>query len=99
MISDNKNIEIISKDSVFDILLNEGYSWADANGVAYDKLTSIIQEYHDVNKSIIVDIGLAHTENFNQFMSKMDLRLNITKKCLFTCSNNQEWVREFIKGL
>lgn len=99
IISDNLNIEIVSKDSVFDLLLEEGYSWNDANDTAYDKLVSIIQKNHDNGDDVIVDIGMAHTEYFEQFMSKMTLCVKKTKKFLFICSDDKEWEERINKRI
>lgn len=56
-------IEVMSKDTVFDVLLLEGYSWQEANKIAYDKLKDLIKQYHDDKKDLIIDIGLANTEH------------------------------------
>lgn len=88
-INEGLGAEIVSKDSIFDRLLEDGYSWDEASNMAYDKLASVIQDCHDNKKSLIVDIGLAHTEYFNNFMGMMNLK-NV-KKFLFTCSDELIW--------
>jgi len=90
-LSQRLDIEVITKDTVFDLLLSEGCSWDDANAITYDKLASLIQEKHDANQSVIVDLGLAHTPYFDQFLSKMTL--SNKKKFLFDCSNTEVWAK------
>ena len=84
--------KIISKDTVFDDLLNRGYNWADANQVAYDQLAGLIQQHHDKNLNLIVDLGLAHTPYYEKFLSKMSLELRSIKQFLFVCSDDLIWM-------
>lgn len=83
--------EVISKDKFFDALLLEGYSWEKANSIAYDKLADYIQKYHDSGKNLVVDVGLAHTPYFNQFLAKMNLDDKNRVLFLFICSDNEVW--------
>ena len=96
-INEGLGAEIVSKDSIFDRLLEDGYSWDEASNIAYDKLASVIQDCHDNKKSLIVDIGLAHTEYFDNFMNKMNLK-NV-KKFLFTCSDDSKWESRICKRI
>lgn len=91
------HFSIISKDIVFDELLKRGNDWATANAMAYDALAYDIQRAHDLNEELIVDIGLAHTPYFINFLSKMCLDEMRVKKILFICSDEDLW-RERIES-
>lgn len=87
----NHNFSVISKDIVFDELLKRGNDWATANAMAYDALANAIQRAHDLSEDLIVDIGLAHTPYFINFLSKMSLDERRVKQFLFICSDEDLW--------
>jgi|LGVE01.1.fsa_nt_gb cytidylate kinase len=91
-------LSIIHKDNIFDRLLLEGCSWSEANKLTYERLASNIQEYHDREENLIVDIGLAHTEYFLQFLSKMNLLKKNTEMFLFTC-DEKVWEDRILKRI
>lgn len=90
-ISEKHNVAIISKDVIFNKLLAEGNSWKDATKDSYDRLAKLVQQYHDSNINLIVDIGLAHTPFFIDFFSKLSLAEKNYKNFLFICSNDEMW--------
>lgn len=90
-INEHFNIDVLSKDSVFDELLSEGLSWELANNITYDRLAKKIQHFHDNNRSVVVDIGMAHTKYFESFLSQMSLKSDNMKKFLFDCRCNSQW--------
>lgn len=87
----NHHFSVISKDLIFDELLNCGNDWATANAMAYDALANAIQKAHDLNEDLVVDIGLAHTPYYLNFLSKMILDERRVKKFLFICSDEDLW--------
>ena len=91
IIKAQKGFQRISKDDLFDELLNQGVEWTEANTLSYDKLAEFIQKHHDMDCDLIVDIGLAHTPYFSEFLSKMNLDMNHVKLFLFTCSKDDIW--------
>ncbi len=91
IIKDQKGFITISKDEVFDELLNQGIEWDSANSLTYNKLAETIQRHHDEGFDAIVDIGLAHTPYFSKFLSKMNLGKGNVKFFLFVCSKGDLW--------
>jgi len=91
MIQEKYKFRVLSKDTIFDELLAKGYSNKDANAISYDNLVQEIIKYHQLNTNVVVDVGLAHTPYFMQFLAKikddnLDLHL-----FLFICSNDEIW--------
>lgn len=85
------NYNYLSKDIFFDNLLQQGLSWQDATSKAYDQLAQAIQEAHDLNFDIVVDLGLAHTPYFKEFINKLSLNLEYVRFYLTTCSDDAIW--------
>lgn len=97
IISNHRNFNVLSKDSMFDELLTQGLDWSAANTLAYDKLAESIQVCHDSELDVIVDLGLAHTPYFTKFFNKMKLDLEKVRLFLFVCSNNEIWEERIAK--
>jgi len=85
------NTTVISKDRYFDELLLDGMEWADANAVAYDQLVDVIQGHIGSKKDLLVDVGLAHTPYYLQFISKLKYDASQVQSFLCVCSNQDEW--------
>ena len=85
------NTTTTSKDAYFDILLLEGIKWEEANAVAYNQLVDEIQGHIESKKDLLVDIGLAHTPYYLQFISKLKYDASQVKSFLCICSNQEEW--------
>lgn len=68
-----------------------------SNAMVYDALANAIQMAHDLNEDLVVDIGLAHTPYYLNFLSKMILDERRVKQFLFICSDEDLW-RERIVG-
>jgi guanylate kinase len=81
---------VTSKDSVFDELLSSGVEWSTANRIAYDKLAERIEVFQDSNQDLIVDLGLAHTPYFEEFLSKITNKDEL-KLFLVECSDYDDW--------
>lgn len=90
-IAEKHSFKVMSKDSVFDELLENGYDWDVATEMAYDELALKIQQNHDAEQTLIVDIGLAHTPYFNTFLSKLTLKPEQVRYFLFDCSDEAIW--------
>lgn len=90
---------VISKDSIFDDLLSQGLTWDEANAIAYDKLAEKVQLYHDNEENVLVDIGLAHTPYFKNFLSKMVLNFEHIKCFLFTCTIDDVWEKRMMSRI
>lgn len=91
ILNDKYGYQVMSKDTIFDKLLNQGVEWAEANSITHEKLADEIQRKYDFNSNLIVDIGLSHTPYFIEFFNKMDLNPSKVKLFLFTCSNDEVW--------
>ncbi len=82
---------IVSKDSVFDGFLKQGHCRTEANALAYDALVLAIKEAQHWKQTLIVDIGLAHTPYFEDFLKKVALQPSERRLFLFTCSDDPVW--------
>jgi uridine kinase len=79
----------ISKDMIFDQLLNDGWSWDHANERAYDHLIKSIQTMFSEGRVVVLDLGLAHTPYYLHFLEKLNIIQ--TMKFLFVCSDDKRW--------
>ncbi|MBI9014331.1 MAG: hypothetical protein JEZ08_18985 [Clostridiales bacterium] len=85
------NMATTSKDRYFDELLLEGMAWPDANEVAYNRLVDEIHQHIKSEEDLLVDIGLAHTPYYLQFISKLKYDASQVKSFLCICSDQEEW--------
>jgi len=99
LIQQKVGYDIISKDSIFDELLIQGLDWDNANSITYNELANKIQNFHDSNNNVILDIGLSHTPSFVHFLSKMNLNKNNIKQFLFVCSEDDLWEARILKRI
>lgn len=99
MIQVKMGFHVISKDSIFDVLLSQGLTWDEANAMAYDKLAEAVQYYHDNEENVLVDIGLAHTPYYKNFLSKMTMRPECIKSFLFTCTSDDVWEKRMMSRI
>ena len=97
IVSSQRKYNVISKDSIFDEFLIQGLDWSTATSMAYDKLADTIQEYHDRELNVIVDLGLAHIPFFTKFFSRMRLDLEKVRLFLFVCGNIEIWEERIAK--
>lgn len=90
-LSIRREIPIIRKDDIFDILLRNGINKDVANRSSYDILAEIVQKHIDSKCDAIVDIGLSHTPYFEMFLSKLEELETQVQYYLCDCSNQEEW--------
>lgn len=85
-------IDVISKDYIFDNLLTEGLEWDKANSISYDKLIDIINTKIDSSTDCIVDVGLAYTPYYIDFVDKIKKNQNTISSYNFICSVESIWI-------
>jgi cytidylate kinase len=93
ILGEKLNIPIVEKDDFLDIFLEKRMNVAMSNEMSYDILALVIQKHIDMDKNLIVDIGLAHTPYFEIFLGKFICDSDNIRSFLFQCSDNDIWER------
>lgn len=98
-LSKKLNIPIIRKDDIYDSLAKYNLEHYINNSATYDILAKIIQTNIDIGNDLIVDISLAHTPYFKQFLSKIHFNNSQLYQFLCICSDKEEWNKRIEKRL
>lgn len=90
-LSKNINVPVLRKDDIYDKLAIHYSNSSELNRATFDILIGIIQTNIKTNCDMIIDVGLAHNPNFEQFILNIDLSSCVVSQFLCTCSNTLEW--------
>lgn len=90
-ISAATGIAVFRKDDIFDPLSDAITDISSINRVSYDILARCIQTNIAHQVDIMVDVGFADTQDYTNFLSKLDLRGAQLLSFLCICSNQQVW--------
>ncbi len=80
----------LSKDDLFDVCFQHGFSIKECNSLAYDLLVKLIQQSIHQSLDLIVDVGLSDTQSLIQFLSRIEM--NSSELVLFHCDCKDELV-------
>ncbi len=80
LVSKEFKICILRKDDIYDMLEAKNLDHASKNRMSYNILAKMINTNLKSNSELIVDIGLANTMYFNEFLDKIDLSKSLVKK-------------------
>lgn len=99
ILSKKLNIPVIRKDDIYDTLSMYNLEHSINNSATYDIIAKIIQTNIDTGADLIVDISLAHTPYYEQFLSKISFKNSQVYQFLCICSDKEEWSKRIEKRL
>lgn len=91
MMSQELKISVLRKDDIYDMLSVKDLEHSIKNRLSYNIMAKNINTNLRNNCDIIIDIALANSDHFSEFLSNLDLQGSHVIKFLCICSIEEVW--------